>query len=107
MIEDGVAEVLRHDRLGHQMPGIQATYSHMSQPMRGELKRALQGRWETALGERAAMCPRSPLPILDRILAARRPGALVPSPKYLPRWEKAPLPERGERASDLGRGGGI
>jgi hypothetical protein len=65
MIEDGIPEVLRHDRLGHQMQGIQATYSHVFQLMREELRRALQRRWETALDEWITMCPRSPVALLD------------------------------------------
>jgi integrase len=72
MIEDGIPEVLRHDRLGHQMQGIQATYSHVSQSMRERLKQALQRRWETALDERITMCPRSPVATLDELLTSRR-----------------------------------
>lgn len=71
MIEDGIREVLQHDRLGHEMPGIAATYSHVSDQMRNQLKRALQARWETALDQRLALHPRSPVAILDELLAAR------------------------------------
>jgi hypothetical protein len=83
MIEDGIPEVLRHDRLGHQMQGIQATYAHVSQPMRDELKRALQWRWETALDQRGRMCPRSPVALLDELLPPACKGKEeAPSPKY-------------------------
>jgi integrase len=97
MIEDGVPEVLRHDRLGHQMQGIQATYSHVSQRMRDELRRALQRRWETALDERVAIVPAFPR------RAARRPAGLpqaAASRYHLPNISqdgRDPLSPRGEK----------
>jgi hypothetical protein len=39
--------------------------------VREELKRALQARWEAALDQRLALHPRSPVAILDELLAAR------------------------------------
>jgi hypothetical protein len=96
MIEDGVPEVLRHDRLGHQMHGIQATYSHVSQRMRDELRRALQRRWETALDERARCARVPPSRCSTTCWPPAGSGEQVPSPKYLPRWERPSLPERGK-----------
>jgi hypothetical protein len=58
-------------RLGHEMAGIAATYSHVSDQMREELKRALQARWEAALDQCLALHPRSPVAIPDELLAAR------------------------------------
>jgi hypothetical protein len=85
MIEDEIAEVLQHDRLGHEMDGIKSTYSHVSDPMRDKLKRALQVRWETALDERAKLSPGSAVLLLDELLAARREtNNRRSSPKNLP-----------------------
>jgi integrase len=85
MIEDQIAEVLQHDRLGHEMDGIKSTYSHVSESMRDKLKKALQTRWETALDERARLSPRSAVVLLDELLAARREtNNRRSSPKNLP-----------------------
>ena len=40
--------------------------------MRDDLKAALQARWEDSLGERAAIHPHSPVPLLDQLLAPFR-----------------------------------
>jgi hypothetical protein len=40
--------------------------------MRDDLTAALQARWEDSLKERAALHPRSPLPLLDELLAPIR-----------------------------------
>lgn len=69
MIEDRIPEILQHDRLGHAMGGIGATYSHVSAAMRGELVGALELRWERALAARAALAAGSPVRVLDRWLA--------------------------------------
>jgi len=92
MIEDGIPEVLRHDRLGHRMKGIQAPYSHVSQSMPEELKRALQRRWEEALDERIAMCPRSPVALLDELLTSRRQrrGGTISQASPIGRWTPSP-----------------
>jgi hypothetical protein len=68
--EDGVPEVLQHDRLGHDMDGIKAVYSHVSPAMRTHLKAALQRRWEDSLTRRAAIDPQSPVPQLDELLCS-------------------------------------
>jgi hypothetical protein len=70
MTEDGIPEVLAEQRLGHQVPGISSLYAHVSDRMRDELKHALQTRWEESLRDRAAIAPRSPLPLLDELLTA-------------------------------------
>ncbi|WP_433253026.1 zinc finger domain-containing protein [Actinomadura nitritigenes] len=86
MQEDRIPDVLRHERMGHIMPGIKAVYSHVSPAMRAELRDALQRRWEGALAERAALdirggrVPHSPVRLLDELLQAgqrkRRPGPM-------------------------------
>ncbi|SNT13631.1 hypothetical protein SAMN05443665_101714 [Actinomadura meyerae] len=68
MDEDRIPTVLKHDRMGHAMPGIGGTYSHVSETMRERLVTALQTRWETALKQRAALCPMSPVPLLNDLL---------------------------------------
>jgi hypothetical protein len=92
MIEDGIPEVLRHDRLGHQMKGIQATYSHVSHLMREELRRALQRRWETALDDRIAMCPHSPVALFDELLASRRQRRAGTISQISPKMVDTPSP---------------
>lgn len=52
MVEEGVPEVLRCDRLGHEQPGIQGVYSHPSARMRRDLLETLTRRFETAAGRR-------------------------------------------------------
>ena len=48
MTEDGIREILQARRLGHQVPGMQGVYTHVSAAMREELKAALQARWENS-----------------------------------------------------------
>jgi hypothetical protein len=69
MDEDRIADVLKSERMGHEVPGMRGVYSHVSDAMRAELKAALQERWETSLRERARLAPRSMVPVLDAFLA--------------------------------------
>jgi hypothetical protein len=55
MDEDRIPEVLKTERMGHEMPGMHGVYGHVSPAMRTDLKAALQARWE-----------------LDALLAAHR-----------------------------------
>jgi len=75
MAEDGIPEILAEQRLGHQVPGMRGLYAHASERMRDELTAVLQARWEESLRERAALDPRSPVPLLDSLLAPFRDGA--------------------------------
>jgi len=72
MVEDGIPEILAEHRLGHQVPGMRGLYAHASQQMRENLTAALQARWEGSLRQRAAIDPRSPVPLLDNLLAPFR-----------------------------------
>ncbi len=45
MDEDGIAEPLKSQRLGHQLPGIRGVYAHVTEPMHPPLLSALQDRW--------------------------------------------------------------
>jgi hypothetical protein len=68
MDEDGIPEVLKTERMGHELPGMHGVYGHVSDAMRAELKDALQARWENALRDRARLNPRSVVAVLDRLL---------------------------------------
>ena len=72
MAEDGIPEILAEQRLGHQVPGMRGLYAHASQQMREDLTVALQARWEESLRERATIDPRSPVQLLDNLLAPFR-----------------------------------
>jgi hypothetical protein len=74
MDEDRIADVLKSERMGHEVPGMRGVYSHVSDAMRAELTMALQERWATSLRERAWLAPRSIVPVLDTLLAAQPPG---------------------------------
>ena len=47
MDEDGITDVLKSERMGHEVPGMRGVYSHVSSAMRADLKAALQERWQT------------------------------------------------------------
>jgi hypothetical protein len=72
MDEDGIPEVLKTDRMGHEMPGMHGVYGHVSATMRATLKAALQERWESSLRERERFSPHSIVPALNALLAAQR-----------------------------------
>jgi hypothetical protein len=78
MAEGGIPEILAEQRLGHQVPGMRGLYAHASERMRDELTTVLQARWEESLRERAALDPRSPISLLDNLLAPFRNG-IVPA----------------------------
>jgi hypothetical protein len=72
MDEDRVPEVLKTERMGHEMPGMHGVYGHVSPAMRADLKATLQARWEESLRQRAQLCPHSIVPTLDGLLAVNR-----------------------------------
>jgi hypothetical protein len=77
MDEDGIPEVLKTERMGHEMPGMHGVYGHVSPAVRANLKAALQARWERSLRERAQLCPRSMVSTLDALLAAYMPSPAI------------------------------
>jgi hypothetical protein len=80
MEEAGVSDVLRSERMGHEVPGMRGVYAHVSPAMRAHLKTALQEHWEVSLRERAALSPRSIVPALDALLiAGRKPTTKIGS----------------------------
>jgi hypothetical protein len=50
MDEDGIPEVLKTERLGHELPGMHGVYGHVSEARRTDLKDALQARERTHYG---------------------------------------------------------
>src|SRR6185437_11222107 len=77
MAEDRIPEILAEQRLGHDVPGMRGLYTHVSDRMREELKAKLQRRWEDSLQARAAIHPRSPLPLLDELMSKHRASDLA------------------------------
>ncbi|MGH3273406.1 MAG: hypothetical protein ACRDNZ_03660 [Streptosporangiaceae bacterium] len=75
MAEDGIPEILAEQRLGHDVPGMRGLYAHASERMRAQLAAALQARWDESLSARAAIASRSPVPLLDALLAPSRDEA--------------------------------
>lgn len=71
MDEDGIPEVLKTERMGHDMPGMHGVYGHVSPAMRAHLKAVLQQRWEDSLLARARMSKGSIVPILGALLTVQ------------------------------------
>ncbi|WP_141579678.1 LacI family DNA-binding transcriptional regulator [Actinomadura sp. WMMA1423] len=74
MAELRTPEVLSHERLGHEMGGIGAVYSHVTPAMRAELCEQLTALWTEAVDIRRSMSPGSPVAVLDGILRAKKKG---------------------------------
>jgi integrase len=72
MAELHTHEALSHDRMGHELGGIGGRYTHITEAMQAELCDQLTNRWYDALDARARLNPRSPVPVLDELLAARQ-----------------------------------
>ena len=72
MDEDGIPEVLKTERMGHELPGMHGVYAHVSPAMRINLKAALQERWEAALHARGHLDAGSAVPVLAALLAGQR-----------------------------------
>jgi hypothetical protein len=60
---------------------MRGLYTHASDRMRDDLKYVLQARWEDSLHDRA-IAPRSPVPLLDGLLAPLRATAHPPSRRH-------------------------
>jgi integrase len=70
MDEDGIPDVLKSERMGHEVPGMRGVYSHVSPVMRAELVAALEKRWQAALRERVQITPHSSVRLLDSLLSS-------------------------------------
>ena len=71
MEELGTPGKLMDERMGHADGSIQARYSHVTPVMRRRLLDGLAESWSTALEERRALAPGSPVAVLDRLLRER------------------------------------
>ncbi len=104
MDEDRIADVLKSERMGHEVPGMRGVYSHVSDAMRAELTMALQERWAASLRERARLAPSSIVPVLHTCWRrSHRPQARS-APKSLPKSDTTrgdPLPDHGNMGCDL------
>jgi hypothetical protein len=75
VMEDlGTEKVLMDDRMGHFDGSVSARYAHVTPGMRQRLRAGLTAQWEAALDARLAICPKSPVQVLDALLRAR-PGS--------------------------------
>ena len=96
--EDGIPEILAEQRLGHDVPGMRGLYAHVSPRMREDLIAALQARWENSLRERASIDPRSPVLLLDNLLAPFRAGQKKTISQIPPKNGNSSHPQRRMRA---------
>lgn len=46
MEEAGISDLLRSERMGHEVPGMRGIYGHVTPAMRDALTTMLQERWE-------------------------------------------------------------
>ncbi|MGW5063556.1 LacI family DNA-binding transcriptional regulator [Streptomyces sp. NPDC004096] len=63
---------LMDERMGHIDGSVQARYSHITRDMRQDLLASLTVEWETSLDSRLAMCPTSPVAVLNDLMQERR-----------------------------------
>ncbi|MGX1512284.1 LacI family DNA-binding transcriptional regulator [Streptomyces collinus] len=69
MMEDlGTEKVLMDERMGHIDGSVSARYAHVTRGMRERLMLGLTQQWEAALDARLAMCPTSPVEVLNGLL---------------------------------------
>lgn len=99
MDDDGIPEVLMHERLGHEMAGIRRVYSHVSPDARQRLCEALAARWEQSLRLRAALHPSSPVPLLDDLLRPYREQTRESVLPYAPKNAVRSLTARTKRGA--------
>lgn len=60
--EAGIARVAVEARMGHELPGVEGVYSHVTVPMEARIMEVLQERWENFVGTLGADW-RPPFPI--------------------------------------------
>ncbi|MEU0171345.1 LacI family DNA-binding transcriptional regulator [Streptomyces iakyrus] len=85
MMEDlGTEKVLMDQRMGHIDGSVSARYAHVTPGMRERLMLALTERWETALDARMALCPTSPVRVLNDLLRERASMVLSPRHRSIP-----------------------
>ncbi|MFG2370431.1 LacI family DNA-binding transcriptional regulator [Streptomyces sp. NPDC048504] len=81
VMEDlGTEKVLMDERMGHIDGSVSARYAHVTAGMRKRLMLGLTERWETALDARLALCPTSPVRVLNDLLRVR--ASMARSSRY-------------------------
>ena len=68
----GIRYVPQSERMRHEVPGMRGVYNHITPGMREDLVAGLQQLWEASLQERARISARSPVRVLDALLAGSR-----------------------------------
>ncbi|MGW5272950.1 tyrosine-type recombinase/integrase [Streptomyces sp. NPDC004044] len=63
---------LMDERMGHMDGSVQARYTHITRQMRDGLMTGLTAEWKGALDARLAMCPTSPVNVLNDLLQEHR-----------------------------------
>jgi hypothetical protein len=58
--------------MGHLTAGMEGVYAHVTPEEKAALMAADEADWKASLTTRAAICPRSPVPVLDILLAPFR-----------------------------------
>lgn len=71
MEELGTPKVLMDQRMGHEDGSVSARYAHVTDSMRVRLMEGLTEVWHESLDSRLLLHPRSPVPVLDRLLQER------------------------------------
>jgi hypothetical protein len=70
----GVQKVLRDLVMGHRTAGMEGVYAHITPESRAALIAADEADWHSSLATRAAISVRSPIAVLDALLAPFRDG---------------------------------
>jgi hypothetical protein len=91
MDEDGIPDVLKTERMGHEMFGMHGVYGHVSPVVRADLKAALQERWEASSNDRPRPARTSRMTEIMQAtlpLPEKRSGATAryPSPASQSAW---------------------
>jgi integrase len=68
----GVQEILKSERIGHEVPGMAGVYGHIMPQWRQRLRVQLQELWEASLRARARLDERSAVRVLEGLLAPYR-----------------------------------
>lgn len=71
MEELGTPKVLIDERMGHEDGSVSARYAHVTDSMRALLMDQLTELWLESLDARLALCPTSPVPVLNQLLRER------------------------------------
>src|SRR5262249_56280110 len=99
----GVQEMLKSERMGHEVPGMAGVYGHVMPEWRDRLRTRLQELWETSLHDRTRLSPHSAVGLVDRLLAShgapRAQSGPTLAPLTAPRRAPRQSPESQNRAN--------